>query len=128
MTDYFAPVVAVVVGLAGGGTIWGYLKDRRTAKAKGKVATASVEIEIDTNRLSYVEAQVKALTAAFATERASLESTIQHLQQDLANERAESEKKDIKIAELVRRVEEIQHALDLVKSELAETRRPENGN
>lgn len=128
--DFVAPILSSLFSAGGAGAFVAYFKDRRVAKAKGTVAEQTVDIEIDTNRLTLLERQMtalsdshdrqmEALANSFARERQSLLDTIDHVRQDLVEEQAESAKKDEKIARLTTQVNEIQDALDQVKAELA---------
>lgn len=117
-------IISSVFSVGGAGALLAYWRDRRVAKAKGTVATATVDVEVDTSRLGLIERQMSALEKSFDTERKSLLQTIKHLQADLELEQAESAKKDEKIANLSRQVDEIQIALDQVKAELASTKPP----
>lgn len=122
-TDFVVPVLSSVFSAGGAGAFVAYWRERKVAKAKGYVATATVDIEVDSSRLGIIERQMQALEKSFDTERRSLLSTITHLKEDLEQEQIESAKKDEKIAKLSRQVDEIQKALDLVKAELAGTRK-----
>lgn len=117
-------IISSVFSVGGAGALLAYWRDRRVAKAKGTVATATVDVEVDTSRLGLIERQMDALEKSFDTERRSLLQTIKHLQTDLEQEQAESAKKDERIAKLSRQVDEIQVALDQVKAELAGTHKP----
>jgi hypothetical protein len=123
-TDFVVPVLSSVFSAGGAGAFVAYWRERKVAKAKGNVATATVDIEVDSSRLGLIERQMQALEKSFDTERRSLLSTITHLKEDLELEQIESAKKDEKIAKLSRQVDEIQKALDLVKAELAGSHRP----
>lgn len=125
--DFVAPLISGLFGVGGAGAFFAYIKERRVAKARGKVATATVDIDVDTSRLGLIERQMQALEKSFDTERRSLLQTITHLQSDLEQEQAEGTKKDEKIAKLTFQVDEIQKALDLVKAELADRKPPGNG-
>lgn len=121
-------IISSVFSVGGAGALLAYWRDRRVAKAKGNVATATVDIEVDTSRLGLIERQMHALEKSFDTERKSLLQTINHLQADLELEQAESAKKDEKIARLSQQVEEIQRALNQVKAELADRKPPTTGS
>jgi chromosome segregation ATPase len=122
--DFVVPLISSIFSASGAGALVAYWRERKVAKAKGTVATATVDIEVDTSRLGLIERQMSALEKSFDTERKSLLQTINHLQADLELEQAESAKKDEKIAKLSRQVDEIQVALDQVKAELASTHKP----
>lgn len=128
--DIFAPIISSLFSATTAGAVVAYFKDRRVAKAKGTVAEQTVDVEIDTNRLTLLERQMQALSdshdrqmealaKSFDRERKSLLDTIDHVRQDLVEEQEESAKKDEKIARLTTQVNEIQAALDQVKAELA---------
>lgn len=121
-------IISSVFSVGGAGALIAYWRDRRVARAKGKVATATVDIEVDQSRLGLIERQMQALEKSFDTERKSLLQTITHLQSDLEQEQVESTKKDEKIAKLSRQVDDIQTALDLVKAELADRKPPDTGS
>lgn len=118
-TDLVVPILSSVFSAGGAGAFVAYWRERKVAKAKGNVASKTVDVAIDTSRLGLIERQMQALEKSFDTERKALLSTITHLQHDLEAEQLESAKKDEKIAKLSRQVDEIQKALDLVKAELA---------
>lgn len=122
--DFVVPLISSIFSASGAGALVAYWRERKVAKAKGTVATATVDIEVDTSRLGLIERQMSALEKSFDTERKSLLQTINHLQADLELEQAESAKKDEKIAKLSHQVDEIQVALDQVKAELASTHKP----
>lgn len=133
--DFVGPILSGLFGAGGAGAFVAYLKDRRVAKTKSIVAEQTVDTEIDTNRLNLIERQMEALAhshnmqmdalaKSFDRERRSLLDTIDHVRQDLVEEQAESAKKDEKIANLSRQVDEIQDALDQVKAELHGTKPP----
>lgn len=126
--DLVAPILSSIFSAGGAGAFVAYWRERKVAKAKGNVASATVDVEVDTSRLGLIERQMKALEKSFATERRSLLGTITHLKEDLEAEQAESAKKDEKIANLSRKVDDIQQALNLVKAELAGRPHPEQGN
>lgn len=140
--DFVAPILSSLFSAGGAGAFVAYWRERKVAKAKGTVAEQTVGTEIDTSRLALLERQmeslanshdrqIEALAKSFARERQSLLDTIDHVRQDLVEEQAESAKKDEKIANLTRQVDEIQRALDQVKAELAGTQppsRPDNGS
>jgi chromosome segregation ATPase len=121
-------IISSVFSVGGAGALLAYWRDRRVAKAKGSVATATVDVEVDTSRLGLIERQMQALEKSFDTERKSLLQTINHLQADLELEQAESAKKDEKITRLSQQVEEIQRALNQVKAELADRKPPTTGS
>lgn len=121
-------IISSVFSVGGAGALLAYWRDRRVAKAKGSVATATVDVEVDTSRLGLIERQMQALEKSFDTERKSLLQTINHLQADLELEQAESAKKDEKISRLSQQVEEIQRALNQVKAELADRNPPTTGS
>lgn len=138
--DFVGPIISGLFGAGGAGAFVAYFKDRRVAKAKGTVAEQTVDIQIDTNRLSLLERQMQALSEShrqqmqaladsFDRERQSLYSTIDHLRADLEEEQAESAKKDEKISRLTTQVNEIQDALDQVKAELSgKPAKPDTGS
>lgn len=139
--DFVAPIISGIFSAGGAGAFVAYWRERKVAKAKGSVAEQTVDIEIDSNRLALLERQMQAmadshdrqmqaLASSFDRERQSLLDTIDHVRQDLSEEQAEGARKDEKIANLSRQVEEIQRALDQVKAELAGTNhpRPDNGS
>lgn len=127
--DFVAPLISGIFSASGAGAFVAYIRDRRSDKAKGAVASATVDIEVDSSRLGLIERQMKSLEKANAEERRAFQSTITHLREDLEAEQLESAKKDEKIAKLTLQVDEIQKALDLVKAELAGSHKPpEQGN
>lgn len=140
-SDFAGHIISGLFGAGGAGAFVAYFKDRRVTKAKGTVAIQTVDIEIGTSRLTLIERQMQAmadshdrqmdaLAKSFDRERQSLLDTIDHVRQDLTDEQAEGAKKDEKIANLSRQVEEIQRALDQVKAELSGTNhpRPDSGS
>lgn len=134
-TDFVVPVISSIFSVGGAGALLAYWRDRRVAKAKGTVAEQTVDIDIDTNRLALIERQMQALSDShdrqmqalansFARERQSLLDTIDHVRQDLVDEQAEGAKKDKRIADLTKQVDDIQRALDQVKAALQSTTPP----
>lgn len=133
--DVVVPLISSIFGLGSGGAFVAWWRERKVDKAKGTVAEQTVDIEVSTSRMALLERQMEALAksheqqmqalaGSFARERESLYSTINHLREDLEEEQAEGARKDEKIANLSRQVEEIQRALDQVKAELAGTTTP----
>lgn len=122
--DFVAPILSSIFSAGGAGAFVAYWRERKVAKAKGNIASATVDVEVDTSRLGLIERQMKSLEKSFDTERKSLLNTITHLQEDLEVEQRESAKKDVRIAKLSEQVEEIQRALDAVKAELAGSTKP----
>jgi chromosome segregation ATPase len=125
------PAVQAALGGAAGGifstgvivALIAYFRDRRVSKAKGDVATQTVDVQVDADRLQVLEKRLVLLNQIRDAERDTMIATIAHLSADLETERRESAAKDRKIADLVQRVESIQSDLDKVRSELADTRR-----
>lgn len=111
--------------LSGGGigALTSYLKDRRKSSAEGHVAEATVELQIDAKRLENAEARLELTEKAWDAERRSFEARIARLEEELRQERLESERKDSKILMLEERVGEIQANLLEVTRELADLRR-----
>lgn len=126
--DFVAPLISGLFGVGGAGAFFAYIKERRVAKAKGVVASATVDVEVGTSRLGLIERQMTAMEKANEAERRAFQSTISHLREDLEAEQRESAKKDEKIAKLSRQVDEIQLALDQVKAELAGRPHPDTGH
>jgi DNA repair exonuclease SbcCD ATPase subunit len=102
-----------------------YFRDRKVTQAKGAVAEQTIDIQVDVDRLALLEGRMRLLNQSFDAERAVKDATIANLRADLEEERRESAAKDRKIAELVERVDSIQHDLDKVRRELSDTRRPD---
>jgi chromosome segregation ATPase len=123
-SDIVAPLITGIFSASGAGAFVAYIRDRRSDKARGEVASATVDVEVETSRLGLIERQMKALEKSFDTERKALLGTIRHVREDLEAEQVESAKKDEKIAKLTLQVDEIQKALDLVKAELAGSTKP----
>lgn len=128
--DFVAPIISSIFSAGGAGAFVAYWRERKVTKAKGAVASQTVDVEVDGSRLTVIERQMAALEKSFDTERRALLNTITHLQQDLEAEQRESARKDERIAKLSEQVEEIQRALDAVKAELAHGAKhpPEQGN
>lgn len=122
--DFVAPLISGIFSAGGAGAFVAYWRERKVAKARGSVASATVDVEVETSRLGLIERQMKALEKSFDTERKALLGTIRHVREDLEEEQRESAKKDEKIAKLTLQVDEIQKALDLVKAELAGSHQP----
>lgn len=120
---YAEPLAGVVIAVVGGRSLWEYLRDRRKAKAEGTVAAATVELQIDAQRLENVQSRLAFTEKAWDEERQSLERRINLLERDLAEERLEGERKDQKILELQQTVTQIQNQLLNVSRELADLRR-----
>ena len=119
-------VTAGASALLSGGfaaAVVGYLKDRKKSQAEGQVASATVELQIDAKRLENAESRLALTEKAWDAERRSFEARIQRLEQELQEERLESERKDAKILQLEERVGEIQSNLLEVTRELADLRR-----
>lgn len=89
MENVFQWGVTVVVSIFGGGAVWGYWKDRRADKAKGKVAEATVELQVDAARMENLEKRFKFAEKAWDEERKSLERQIERLEHELGDMRAE---------------------------------------
>lgn len=115
--------VAVLVALISGKSGWDYLRERKTAKADGTVASATVELQIDAKKLENAESRLAFTEKAWDEERQSFERRINMLERDLAEERLEGERKDQKILELEKTVSSIQQQLLDVSRDLAELRR-----
>lgn len=113
----------VLVALVGGKSGWDYFRDRRTSKAEGAVASATVELQIDAKRLENAEARLDFTQKAWDEERLSFERRIERLEAELQEERLEGERKDQKILDLERTVSSIQSQLLDVSRELADLRR-----
>lgn len=103
-SEIIVPVVASVFSAGVLTALITFLRERKVDQAKGAVATATVEIAVDTDRLALLEARMNLLTRTFDHERASLEATIANLQR-------ENVQKDVKIAALQKRVEEVEAEL-----------------
>lgn len=107
------------------GVVAVYLRDRRKYKAEGRVAEATTELVIDDARLANLEKRFRLAHEAWDLERLSLERSIGRLTQEVTAEREESAAKDVKIAELGRRVDSMRQELAKLAEELAGLR---NGN
>lgn len=123
MEDLARIFASLAVGLGGGGALIAYVKDRRKSKAEGQVASATVELQIDAKKLENAEARLTLTQRAWDAERRSFESRIKRLEDELREERQQSDLKDGKIRNLEARVSEIQTSLLSVTRELADLRR-----
>lgn len=116
--------VALVVG--GGGAFWAYWRERKVNKAKGTVATATVELQIDQSRMQNLEQRFALAEKAWDGERASFQRRIDALEQDLADERREAveekERHDTQLRALEDRVAAMQHELAELYQELGRAR------
>ena len=114
-----------VAFLSGGGVaaVIGYLKDHKKSAAEGRVADATVELQIDAKRLENAESRLHFTEKAWDAERRSFEGRIERLECELQTERLESARKDAKILELEEKVSQIQTTLLDVSRELASLRR-----
>jgi hypothetical protein len=108
----WATIATAILGGGGFATLIGYVKDRRFSRAKGAIAEGTISIRIDEDRLSLLRQTQDA-------ERDVWKATNAHLQAELAQERLDSAKKDERIAELVRLVEELRADSDALQNKLA---------
>lgn len=120
-------VATIVIGVVGSAAFWGYLKDRKVSKAKGDVAVATVEIQVEAQRVQNLESRFALSEQAWDSERASLNRRIGELETQLQTERqerAEDEREaHEKVAQLESRVRGMQRELTEVTEELATMRR-----
>jgi chromosome segregation ATPase len=115
-------VASLVVGLGGGGAFVGYWRDRKKIGAEGEVATATVELQIDAARLQNAESRLALTQRAWDEERLSFERRIDRLEDELATERLESERKDAKILDLESRLNDLQAQMSQISRELSDLR------
>lgn len=115
----------------GSAAFWSYWKDRRTSKARGTVAAATVEIQVEGARVQNLEQRFGFAQKAWSEERASFERRIQHLEEELADERRERSEDETRHAEKVllleARVRGMQRELQELTTELAALRGPGHG-
>jgi chromosome segregation ATPase len=114
------------------GAFWGYVKERRVNKAKGAVATATVELQIDNTRMQNLEQRLGLAQKAWDQERESFQRRIAHLEDELANERAEAAEEkmrhDQQLSELEGRLGVMQRELSDLYRELTELRQRNGGH
>lgn len=77
-----------------------YLRERQISKAKGDVATQTVGVHVDRDRLLLLENRLSLLNETFSAERATFQATISRLHEDLESEVADNARKDTQLAEL----------------------------
>lgn len=118
----WSALASLVIGLGGGGALFGYLRDRRKANAEGEVASATVELQIDAKRLENAEARLELTQKAWDEERLSFERRIERLENELSQERLESARKDEKILDLESRMADLQKQMSQISRELADLR------
>lgn len=116
-------VAAAALGGGGIGAILSYLRDRRKSNAEGHVAEATVELQIDAKRLENAESRLALTEKAWDAERVSFESRIKRLEEELQQERLESERKDAKILSLEQRMSDLRTQMLDISRELADLRR-----
>jgi chromosome segregation ATPase len=111
----------------GSAAFWGYWKDRKVAKARGTVATSTVEIQVEGARVQNLEQRFAFAQKAWDEERTSFERRIKDLEEQLSAERTErSEEERLsqeKIQKLEARVLGMQRELDEVMDEVSALRR-----
>lgn len=115
-------VLSAALLLFGGGAGVKYILERRSAKATGRVAEATVELQVDAAKLANLEHRFGLAQRAWDSERASLLARIGHLEEDLDEERAESAQKKTKIAELEQRLALVLDEVQSLTTELAQLR------
>lgn len=97
-------VATILVGIVGSSAAWGYLKDRRKARAEGDVATQTVEIEVEARRVANLEQRFGFAQRAWDDERESMTRRIVSLERDLAAERRDRAGDEQRHEEAVRRI------------------------
>lgn len=77
------------IAVFGSAAFWGYWKDRRKSRAAGAVAAATVEVQVDSQRLSGLEQRFAFAQRAWDQERESLHRQIDLVKDELAEEKRE---------------------------------------
>lgn len=120
-------VTTVLMTVVGSAAFWGYMKDRKVAKARGTVAASTVEIQVEGARVQNLEQRFGFAQKAWDEERVSFERRIKGLEEELAAERKERAEEERVSQEQVRKLEArvigMQRELTEVTSELSALRR-----
>lgn len=112
--------LSVALALFGGGAAVRYILERRVARVTGRVAESTAELQIDAAQLQNIRTQMDLMKAAWAAERASMQGRISSLAQELADERAESRRKDEEVKALRVQVDRMQRELAALGTRLAQ--------
>jgi chromosome segregation ATPase len=107
----WAPILSSLMTGGAAATIVGYVRDRKSDRARGDVAAGSVTVKIEENRLSLLKQSQDA-------EREVWQATNTHLRAELAQERLESAEKDRQIQELTRLVAELRSETDALEKKV----------
>lgn len=122
MNDVTQMLLTGLLGLFGGGSIWGYLKDRKKSAAEGTVAVQTIELQVDATRMQNLESRFALAERAWDEERESLTRRVGAAEaRETALEQALVER-DEKIRTLETRVSRVQDELIEVTRELADLR------
>lgn len=112
----------LLMTLVGSGAAWGYLRDRKVAKARGTVAASTVEIQVEGHRVQNLEQRFAFAQKAWDEERESFERRIAQLERELEEEREDAAEKQRHILALEERVRAMQSELGNLTDELASLR------
>lgn len=119
MNDISQMLLTLVLGIFGGGAVWGYLKDRKKSGAEGAVAVQTIELQVDATRMQNLEVRFALAERAWDEERESLTLRVTRAEARETALEQELEKKEAKLRLLEERVAKVQNELLEVTRELA---------
>jgi hypothetical protein len=118
--DLIQSAATGLFGVVASAAFWGYWKDRRSAKAQGDVAAATVEIQVEAQGLVNAEKRFALAESAWNEERISLQRENDRLTGLLATERAERAAAEMAAEEKIKRLEARLHGMQRELTELTD--------
>lgn len=85
----FTSVITLVVGVLSATAFWKYWSERKKTGAEGKVAEATIELNVDMTRMQNLEERFGLTQKAWDEERASFERRLTAAENALAEEKKE---------------------------------------
>lgn len=105
--EIFVNIITLIVGIGSASAFWKYWSERKKSGAEGKVAEATIELNVDMTRMQNLEERFGLTQRAWDQERASFERRILTLEQDLEAEQAECKAKIEKLERHIKRLTDI---------------------
>lgn len=110
--------ISVVLAFGGGGAFVRYVLERTKARADGRVAESTIELQVDANRLANLEKRLELTVEAHNSERESWHNERESLLRQIGELKTDKQELHAELATTREQVKAMQAELDRIQTRL----------